>query len=162
MRWAVHHPDFDIDPVHIIEKEGKKLYVGFDTQAEMRALVAYAAGKHITIIPEIDMPGHMMAAINQYPYLSCDGQSVFGKLFSTPVCPCLLSTFQFAQDVYTEIMDIFPSKYIHIGGGEVDRSLWEKSAAGRQLMEIEGLKNTAGLQSNFFNKMEQFFNSKGR
>ena len=162
MLRAVDNPDFAIDPAHIIEKDGKKLYGGYYTQAEMRALVAYAAEKHITIIPEIDMPGHMMAAINQYPYLSCDGQSVFGKLFSTPVCPCLPSTFQFAQDVYSEIMDIFPSKYLHIGGDEVDRSLWAKSAECQALMKKEGLKSTAELQSYFINKMEQFFNSKGR
>lgn len=162
MRRATDNPDFAIDPAHIIEKDGKKLYGGYYTQAEMRALVAYAAGKHITIIPEIDMPGHMMAAINQYPYLSCDGQSVFGKLFSTPVCPCLPSTFQFAEDVYTEIMDIFPSKYLHIGGDEVDRSLWAKSAECQALMKKEGLKSTAELQSYFINKMERFFNSKGR
>ena len=162
MRRATDNPDLAIDPAHIIKKGGKKLYGGYYTQAEMRALVAYAAGKHITIIPEIDMPGHMMAAINQYPYLSCDGQSVFGKLFSTPVCPCLPSTFQFAEDVYTEIMDIFPSKYLHIGGDEVDRSLWAKSAECQALMKKEGLKSTAELQSYFINKMERFFNSKGR
>ena len=162
MRRAVDNPDLVIDPAHIIEKDGKKLYGGFYTQVEMRGLVAYAAGKHITIIPEIDMPGHMMAAINQYPFLSCDGQSVFGELFSTPICPCLPSTFQFAQDVYTEIMDIFPSKYIHIGGDEVDRSLWAGSTECKQLMEKEGLKSTAELQSYFINKMEQFFNARGR
>lgn len=162
MRRAVDNPDFVIDPAHIIQKDGRTLYGGFYTQAEMRALVAYAAAKHITIIPEIDMPGHMMAAINQYPYLSCDGQSVFGKLFSTPICPCLPSTFKFAKDIYTEIMDIFPSKYLHIGGDEVDRSLWAKSAECQALMKKEGLKTTAELQSYFINKMERFFNSKGR
>jgi hexosaminidase len=162
MRRSADNPDMLIDTAHIIQKDGKTLYGGFYTQKEMKALVAYAAAKHITIIPEIDMPGHMMAAIDQYPYLSCDGTSVFGKLFSTPICPCLPSTFQFAQDVYTEIMEIFPSKYLHIGGDEVDRSLWAKSVECRQLMEKEGLKNTAELQSYFIRKMEAFFNSKGR
>ncbi len=162
MKRAVDNPDFTIDPEHIIQKDGKTLYGGFYTQAEMKALVAYAATKHIDIIPEIDMPGHMMAAINQYPYLSCDGKSGFGTLFSTPICPCLPSTFQFAQDVYSEIMDIFPSKYIHIGGDEVDRSLWAKSDECKALMQREGLKNTAELQSYFINNMEKFFNSKGR
>jgi hexosaminidase len=162
MKRAADNPDLNIDSAHIIQKDGKTLYGGFYTQAEMRALVAYAAAKHIDIIPEIDMPGHMMAAINQYPYLSCDGKSAFGKLFSTPVCPCLPSTFQFAQDVYSEIMDIFPGKYIHIGGDEVDRSLWAKSDECKALMQREGLKNIAELQSYFINNMEKFFNSKGR
>ena len=162
MKRAVDNPDFNIDPAHIIQKDGKTLYGGFYTQDEMRALIAYAARRHIDIIPEIDMPGHMMAAINQYPYLSCDGTSVFGKLFSTPICPCLPTTFEFAQNVYSEIMDIFPSKYIHIGGDEVDRSLWAKSDECKALMQKEGLKNTAELQSYFINNMEKFFNSKGR
>jgi len=162
MKRAVDNPDFNIDPAHIIQKDGKTLYGGFYTQAEMKALVAYAAAKHIDIIPEIDMPGHMMAAINQYPYLSCDGKSAFGELFSTPICPCLPTTSQFAQDVYSEIMQIFPSKYIHIGGDEVDRSLWAKSDECKALMQKEGLKNTAELQSYFINNMEKFFNSKGR
>ena len=162
MKQAFDNPDFNIDPAHIIHKDGKTLYGGFYTQVELKALVAYAAAKHIDIIPEIDMPGHMMAAINQYPYLSCDGTSVFGELFSTPICPCLPSTFKFAQDVYTEIMDIFPSKYIHIGGDEVDRSLWAKSDECKALMQKEGLKNTAELQSYFINNMEKFFNSRGR
>jgi hexosaminidase len=162
MKRAVDNPDFNFDQEHIIQKDGKTLYGGFYTQAEMRALVAYAAAKQIDIIPEIDMPGHMMAAINQYPYLSCDGKSAFGKLFSTPICPCLPSTFEFAQDVYSEIMDIFPSKYIHIGGDEVDRSLWGKSEECKALMAKEGLKNIAELQSYFINNMEKFFNSKGR
>jgi hexosaminidase len=162
MKRSVDNPDYIIDPQHIIQKDGKTLYGGFYTQEEMKALVAYAATKHVDIIPEIDMPGHMMAAINQYPYLSSIGKSVFGTTFTTPICPCLPTTFQFAQDVFSEIMDIFPSKYIHIGGDEVDRSAWAKSEDCKQLMEREGLKTTAELQAYFINNMEKFFNSKGR
>ncbi|AMR33585.1 beta-hexosaminidase [Mucilaginibacter sp. PAMC 26640] len=162
MKRAADNPDFEIDKKHIIQKDGKTLYGGFYTQKQLKELVAYAATRHVEIIPEIDMPGHMMAAINEYPYLSCDGKSAFGKLFSTPICPCLPSTFQFAQDVYSEIMEIFPSKYLHIGGDEVDRSLWAKSEECKALMKKEGLKNTEELQSYFINNMEKFFNSKGR
>nr|WP_294941306.1 family 20 glycosylhydrolase [uncultured Mucilaginibacter sp.] len=162
IKRAADNPDFEIDKTHIIQKNGKTLYGGFYTQAQLKELVAYAAARKIDIIPEIDMPGHMMAAINEYPYLSCDGGSKFGELFSTPICPCLPSTFKFAQDVYSEIMDIFPSKYIHIGGDEVDRSLWAKSEECKALMKKEGLKNTAELQSYFINNMEKFFNAKGR
>ncbi|TSD66458.1 family 20 glycosylhydrolase [Inquilinus sp. KBS0705] len=162
MNKAVDNPDFIIDKQHIITKNGKTLYGGYYTQAQLKDLVAYAAARQIDIIPEIDMPGHMMAAINEYPYLSCDGKSAFGKLFSTPICPCLPSTFQFAQDVYSEIMDIFPSKYLHIGGDEVDQSLWAKSDECKALMQKEGLKNTAELQSYFINNMEKFFYSRGR
>ena len=162
MSLAKENPDFIIDPKHIIQKDGKTLYGGFYTQEQMKDVVAYAAARHIDIIPEIDMPGHMMAAIDAYNYLSCDGKSAFGKLFSIPICPCLPATYQFAEDVYTEIMDIFPSKYLHIGGDEVERSFWAKSDACKELMAREGLKNTAELQSYFIHKMEAFFHSKGR
>ena len=162
MSLAKENPDFIIDPKHIIQKDGKTLYGGFYTQEQMKDVVAYAAARHIDIIPEIDMPGHMMAAIDAYNYLSCDGKSAFGELFSIPICPCLPATYQFAEDVYSEIMDIFPSKYLHIGGDEVERSFWAKSDACKELMAREGLKNTAELQSYFIHKMEAFFNSKGR
>ena len=85
MKLAKDNPDFTIDPRFIKNKEGKTSYGGFYTQAEMKAFVAYAAKKHIDIIPEIDMPGHMMAAIHAYPYLSCSGGSTWGELFSTPI-----------------------------------------------------------------------------
>ncbi|MGC4103882.1 family 20 glycosylhydrolase [Ferruginibacter sp.] len=162
MLKAKDNPDFEIDKKHIVQRNGKTMYGGFYTQQQMKDIVAYAAARHIDIVPEIDMPGHMMAAINSYKYLSCDGTSAFGELFSIPVCPCLPTTFAFAKDVYTEIMDIFPGEYIHIGGDEVDRKFWEASPECKTLMQKEGLKSTAELQSYFIRQMEQFFNSKGR
>jgi len=84
MKKAADNPDFNIDEQHIIHKNGKTLYGGFYTQAEMKALVAYAAERHIDIIPEIDMPGHMMAAINAYPFLTCNGENKWGTLFTKP------------------------------------------------------------------------------
>jgi hexosaminidase len=128
----------------------------------MKGVVAYAAARHIDIVPEIDMPGHMMAAINSYPFLTCDGENKWGDLFTKPICPCNESTFEFAENVFTEIMQIFPSKYIHIGGDEVDRTNWGKSDACKALMAKEGIKDLAGLHSYFINRMEKFFNSKGR
>jgi hexosaminidase len=128
----------------------------------MKGVVAYAASKHIDIIPEIDMPGHMMAAINSYPFLTCNGENAWGTLFTKPICPCNETTFEFAQNVFSEIMDIFPSEYIHIGGDEVDRSDWAKSDSCKVMMTREGIKDLAGLHSYFINRMEKFFNSKGR
>lgn len=159
---SLTNPDFIIDPKHIVRKNGKTMYGGFYTQKEMKEIVAYASAKHIDIIPEIDMPGHMMAATNSYNFLNCDGKSAFGELFSTPICPCLPTTTQFAKDVYTEIMDIFPSKYIHIGGDEVDRSFWEKSEECKALMARENFTTTAEIQSYFIRGMEKFFNEHGR
>lgn len=163
MQRAKENPDFAIDPAHIIHKNGKTLYGGFYTQRQLKDLVAYAAARHIDIIPEVDMPGHMMAAINAYNYLSCDGKkSVFGELFSAPMCPCQPAVYQFAKDVFTEVMDIFPSKYIHIGGDEVDRTHWASSDACKALMAQQGLTTTAELQSYFIREMEKFFHAKGR
>jgi len=162
MKRSKNNPDFAIDTEHIIHKDGKTLYGGFYTQQQMKGLVVYAAARHIDIIPEIDMPGHMMAAITAYPFLTCNGENKFGELFSKPICPCNESTFEFAENVFSEIMDIFPSKYIHIGGDEVDRSDWAKSDACKALMQREGIKDLPALQSYFINRMEKFFNSKGR
>jgi hexosaminidase len=156
------NPDFIIDPKHIVRKNGKTMYGGFYTQQEMKGIVAYALERHIDIIPEVDMPGHMMAAINSYPFLTCDGENKWGKLFTTPICPCTETTFEFAQNVFTEIMDIFPSKYIHIGGDEVDRSSWESSPVCKAFMEKNNLETSAELQSYFINRMEKFFISKNR
>jgi hexosaminidase len=162
MKRAPDNPDFALDQEHIIQKNGKTLYGGFYTQQEMKGLVAYAAARHIDIIPEIDMPGHMMAAINAYPFLTCNGENKWGALFTKPICPCNESTFEFAENVFSEIMDIFPSKYIHIGGDEVDRSDWAKSDACKALMKREGIKDLPALQSYFINRMEAFFNQHGR
>ncbi|WP_345955768.1 family 20 glycosylhydrolase [Mucilaginibacter sp. PAMB04168] len=162
MARAAENPDFIIDPQHIIQRNGKTLYGGFYTQAQMKDVVAYALARKIDIIPEIDMPGHMMAAINSYPFLTCNGENNWGELFTKPICPCNEATYEFAQNVYDEIMEIFPSKYIHIGGDEVDRTDWGKSEVCKAFMQREGIKDLAGLQSYFINRMEKYFNSKGR
>jgi hexosaminidase len=156
------NPDFILDAKHIIHKDGKTLYGGFYTRQEMKGIVAYATARHIDIIPELDMPGHMMSAINSYPFLTCNGENKWGKTFTTPICPCKESTFEFAQNVFNEIMSIFPGKYIHIGGDEVDRSSWEASDVCKDFMAKNGLKTSAELQSYFINRMEKFFNAKGR
>ncbi|GAA4917474.1 family 20 glycosylhydrolase [Mucilaginibacter defluvii] len=156
------NPDFAIDPKHIIKRNGKTLYGGFYTQAQMKDVIAYAMKRHIDIIPEIDMPGHMMAAINNYPFLSCTGGSKWGELFTTPICPCNESTYEFAENVYKEIFALFPSKYIHIGGDEVDRTSWGESEACKAMMAKVGLKTSAELQSYFINRMEKFFNRNGK
>lgn len=162
IRQQKNDPDMAIEPKHIIQRNGKTLYGGFYTQQQMKDLVKFAAARYIDIIPEVDMPGHMMAAIHAFPDLSCEGGSKWGELFSTPICPCKESTFAFAQNVFTEIMDIFPSEYIHLGADEVDRKSWEKSELCKELMQKEGLKNSAELQSYFVKRMEKFFHSKGR
>ncbi len=162
MERSKENSDFIIDPNHIIKKNGKVQYGGFYTQEEMKALVAYAAARHVTIIPEIDMPGHMMAAINSYPFLTGSAENKWNAVFTTPISPCSDDVFKFAEDIFSEIMEIFPSQYIHIGGDEVDRSSWEKSPMCAAFMARHGLKTSAELQSYFINHMEKYFNAKGR
>jgi hexosaminidase len=159
---AKSNPDMEIDKSHIIQRNGKTLYGGFYTQEEMKGIIAYATARHIEIIPEIDMPGHMMAAINAYPYLSCAGGAKWGKLFTTPICPCNETTFTFAEDVFNEIFALFPSQYVHLGADEVEKSSWEKSPNCEAVMKANNLKTVEELQSYFVKRMEKFFNSKGK
>jgi len=159
---AQTNPDFAIPEKHFKVIDGKKMYGGFYTQDEMRGLIAYAASKGIEIVPEIDMPGHMMAATNLMPWLTSHGKGGQAKDFSEPLCPCKETTFEFAENVFTEIAALFPSKYIHLGADEVEKSSWKNVPECEALMRKEGLKSVDELQSYFVRRMEKFFNSKGK
>lgn len=161
MERAKEDPYFAIDPRYIKEHDGQTVYGGFYTQEEMKALVAYAAARYIDIVPELDMPGHMGAANKAYPSLTCVDESAPGGPFSVPMCPCKDGSITFAKNVYTEIMDIFPSEFIHLGADEVRRASWENNDC-KALMQREGLETTAEIQSYFVKQMEQFFQAQGR
>lgn len=155
---------------------------GFYTQAEIKAIVKYAADRHITIIPEIEMPGHSEAAIAAYPYLSCFpaentiigpnasevSKQTKGKLVQETwgvhedVFIPTDSTFKFLEDVLDEVMALFPSKYIHIGGDECPKSAWQRNEFCQKLIKEKGLKDEHGLQSYFIGRIEKYLNSKGR
>lgn len=140
-------------------------YGGFYTQEEIKDIVAYAAARHITVIPEIEMPGHAQAALAAYPELSCGSGPIevatkWG-VFTDVYCPTE-ETFTFLEDVLTEVMEMFPSQYIHIGGDECPKTAWENSAFCQELIKKEGLKDEHGLQSYFIQRIEKFLNSKGR
>ncbi|MDR1764377.1 MAG: beta-N-acetylhexosaminidase [Dysgonamonadaceae bacterium] len=138
---------------------------GFFTQEDVKQVVAYAARNFITIIPEIEMPGHATAALAAYPELSCSGGpfevernwGVFPDIF----CP-KETTFNFLQDVLSEVIDLFPSEYIHIGGDEAPKTRWQNCAHCQALMKQENLKNEHELQSYFIKHIEKFVESKGR
>jgi len=139
---------------------------GFYTQDQIRDVVKYAADRYITIIPEIEMPGHSEAALAAYPELSCDASKTYKVsetwgVFNDVYCPSE-KTFDFLQDVLTEVMDLFPSKYIHIGGDEVPKKVWKESPFCQKLIKKLKLKDEEGLQSYFIQRMEKFVNSKGR
>ncbi|QHL89345.1 family 20 glycosylhydrolase [Nibribacter ruber] len=161
IKMSKGNPDLALDPRHILQKDGKTLYGGFYTQAEMREIIQYASARHIEIIPEIDMPGHMKAAIDAYPFLTC-GEAGWGKTFSVPICPCEESTYTFAENVFQEIIDLFPSQYIHLGADEVEKTTWANAPACQELMQREGLKTVEELQSYFVYRMQKFFKSKGK
>ncbi|SMD07495.1 family 20 glycosylhydrolase [Pedobacter nyackensis] len=156
------NPDYAIPEKHFKVIDGKRMYGGFYTQDEMRGLIAYAYSKGIEIIPEIDMPGHMMAATNLMPWLTSHGKGGQAKDFSEPLCPCKETTFEFAENVFTEIAALFPSKYIHLGADEVEKSSWKNVPECEALMRKEGLKSVDELQSYFVRRMEKFFNTKGK
>lgn len=162
LNLAKENTDFEIDQRYIINKDGMKLYGGYFTQDQIRDLVQYAAERHVDVIPEIDMPGHMLAAVSAYPYLADVTEIGWGKLFSTPLCPCKEEAYTFMEDVLSEVMEIFPSKYIHIGADEVDKTTWEKSDLCKQLMERENIKSLNELQTYFVHRVSEFIKSKGR
>jgi hexosaminidase len=162
LEMAKTNPDFMLPEKHFKTIRSGKLYGGYYTQEDMRAIIAYASLKGIEIILEIDMPGHMMAATRLMPWLTSRGKTGFGKNFSEPLCPCKESTYEFAESVFTEIAALFPSKYIHLGADEVERDSWKGLPECDSLMKREGLKDLKELQSYFVRRMERFFKSKGK
>ncbi len=162
MEKAKEDSDYALDPVHIVIRNGKQYYGGYYTQEQLRDLVKYAQDRHVEIVPEIDMPGHMMAAINVFPDLACNGKAAWGKVFSTPLCPVNEATYTFVENILSEVMQIFPSKYIHIGADEVEKSSWEESAACRRFMKQNGLKNFNELEGSFVRRVARFLEDRGK
>ena len=174
-----HHPG---------EASDNEKYGGFYTQDEIRDIVAYAKERHIEVIPEIEMPGHSSAAIAAYPWLSSFpeentiiGNNMMSKssrsiqdagitkvvqetwgVFDDVYCAGQETTFLFLEDVLTEVMDLFPSALIHIGGDECPKGNWERSPACQERIKNEGLKDEHELQSYFIKRIEKFVNSKGK
>lgn len=141
-------------------------YGGFYTQEQIREVVAYAKARHINVVPEIEMPGHAMAALASYPHLGCTGgpyevQRGWG-VFEDVFCAGNDSVFTMLQDVLTEVMELFPSEIIHIGGDECPKEAWKKCGRCQSRMKAHGLKDEHELQSWFIQRIEKFVNSKGR
>ncbi|NWK56931.1 family 20 glycosylhydrolase [Verrucomicrobiaceae bacterium N1E253] len=147
--------------------DGKR-YGGFYTQEQIKEIVAYAKQRHITIVPEIDMPGHMAAAIAAYPELGNDDIPNYNPEVKCHwgVHPYVLApkeeTFQWVDDVLTEICELFPSSYIHIGGDEAPKGQWKQSKFAQSVIKREGLKDEHELQSYFIKRVEKMLENKGR
>jgi len=143
-----------------------KPYGGFYTREEVKEVVEYAEDRFITVIPEIEMPGHALAALASYPELSCTGGpfEVYSRwgVVEDVFCAGREETFRFLEDVLTEVIDLFPSEYIHIGGDECPKVRWEKCPLCRKRIKEEGLKDERELQSYFIQRIEKFLLSKGR
>ena len=139
-----------------------KEYGGFYTQEQVKEVVAYAASRGIDVVPEIDMPGHMLAAVSNYKGVACSDKTGWGALFSSPVCPGKDSALEFCKNVYEEVLPLFPYEYVHIGGDEVAKENWEKCPDCQARIKEKGLKNEHELQSWFIGEMEQFFTAHGK
>ena len=159
--------------------DGKE-HGGYYTQEQIKDVVAYAASKYINVVPEIEMPGHALAALAAYPELSCDSTQTYKVsptwgVFEQVFCPSE-TTFKFFEGVMDEVIELFPSEYIHIGGDECPKTAWKNSAFCQQLIRQLGLKDDTApsktdgikhskedkLQSYFVTRMEKYLNSKGR
>jgi hexosaminidase len=145
--------------------DGKPLG-GFYTQEQIREVVEYAKSKYITVVPEIEMPGHALAALTAYPEFSCTGGpfevgTIWG-VYDDVFCAGNDKTFEFLENILTEVIELFPSEYIHIGGDEVPKTRWEKCELCQTRIKAENLNNEHELQSYFIQRIEKFLNSKGK
>lgn len=165
--WRVDQEDKHWDARENNDPKEKGTYGGFLTQKELKEIVAYAAQNNIEVIPEIEMPAHVTSAIAAYPNLSCHERPVAvpsGGLWPITdiYCAGKESTFEFLENVLLEVMEVFPSKYIHIGGDEATKTEWEKCADCKNRMRTENLSDVHELQSYFIKRMEKFINGKGK
>ncbi len=142
--------------------EGDTLYGGYYTHDDIKEIVAYAAQRGIDVIPEIDMPGHFLAAIGQYPDLACDGLIGWGETFSSPICPGKDETLGFCRNVFKEVFALFPYEYVHMGRDEVEKNNWKKCPHCQKRIRMEKLGSVEELQAWFVRDMEKFFLANGK
>ena len=140
------------------EKNEEGAYGGYYTEADVREVLEYARLRHVTVIPEIEMPGHSGEVLAAYPQLSCTGK----PYTSGEVCIGNEETFKFFEDVLDEVIRLFPSRYIHIGGDEASRRHWKACPKCQKRMKEEGLKDESELQSYMIARIEKYLNDKGR
>jgi hexosaminidase len=165
--WRVDMSHLHWNERPLINDPDNATYGGFYTQEEVKALVAYAADRNISVMPEIEMPAHVMSALAAYPEFSCTGE----KLGVPPggvwpithiYCAGKDETFTFLENVLLEVIEMFPSEYIHIGGDEADKTNWRSCPKCQARISNEGLAGEEALQSYFIQKIERFLNSHGR
>ena len=165
--YRVDQEDAHWDGRRVTTGEDKGTFGGFYTQEDIKELVSYATSKGVEVIPEIEMPAHVMSAIASYPELSCFenpiGVPSGGVWPITEIyCAGKETTFEFLENVLLEVIELFPSKYIHVGGDEATKTNWAKCPHCKERMKAEGLEDVEQLQSYFIKRMEKFINSHDR
>ncbi len=156
------NPDMLVPKKNTRVEKGDTLYGGYYSQQDIRDIVGFARQRGIEIIPEIDMPGHFLSAIENYGGLSCFDTIGWGQYFTTPLCPGKDKVLDFCKDIWREVFDLFPYEYVHIGGDEVRKDTWKECADCQNRIKALGLKNEEELQSWFIHQMEAFINKNGR
>lgn len=141
-----------------VTQDSADAYGGYYTQEDVREVVAYAASKYVTVIPEIEMPGHSEEVLAVFPELGCTGKPYRNGEF----CIGNEKTFEFVENVLTEVLELFPSEYIHIGGDEASARAWKKCPKCQKRIQQEQLKDEKGLQSYMIHRVEKFLNRHGR
>ena len=159
---AIENELYKIDKANYREVDGLREYGGFFTQEQIKDIVKYADERCITVIPEIDMPGHFKSAIDNYPFLSCTGEAGWGTVFSTPTCLGKETTYEFMENILSEIVELFPCQYIHIGGDEVMIQSWQECPKCQKEIKTNHLADEHELQSHFNRRIEKFLQSKGK
>jgi hexosaminidase len=144
------------DPFLGTKYPADKPYGGFFTHDDIRELVAYAKARYITLVPEIEMPAHAGGALAAYPQISCTGKPL------SEFCPGNEATYKFLEGVLAEVVEVFPSKYIHIGGDEASKEHWKTCSKCQTRMKREGLNDVNELQSYLVRRIEKFLNAHGR
>lgn len=156
--WNGKNRQYSPDPRRLVCWKGMNIHGGYYTQDDIKEIVDYAAARHITIIPEIEMPGHSDEVVYAYPELSCTGK----PYTQSDLCVGKEQTYTFMENVLKEVMQLFPSKYIHIGGDEAERRTWKTCPDCQRVMKDYHLKDVAELQSHFTHRIERFLNDNGR
>ena len=169
IKYQVFPSEIKITPKDAIIKTDSIKHGGFYTQEQIKDVVDYAAKRYITIIPEIEMPAHSMALLAAHPELGTEPNKKYSVAETwgmmnkyNNVLQASDTTFKFLENVLTEVMDLFPSPYIHIGGDEASKVWWKRSSVSQQIMKANGLNTESELQSYFIRRIEKFVNAKGK
>ena len=166
--WRVDHNDKPWDKRPQAKIGEAATYGGYYTQEQIKEIIAYAAQRNVTVVPEIEMPGHVASAIAAYPFLSCTQKPQLPltggdyRNISSNYCPGNEDVYTFLENVLDEVAELFPAQYIHIGGDEVNKTDWKKCPKCQAKMKDEGLKDVEELQSYFIKRMEKYVISKNK